>query len=259
MKRIYLILLSICVTNFANSQNKNTVTENYIIQYRDIAIENERDYSIPAYITLSQGILESGSGRSTLSQRNNNHFGIKCYSNWGGKRTYQNDDTSKECFRVYDNAEESFIDHSKLLRQSSRYSNLFNLESKDYKGWAIGLYELGYASNEHYSELLIDIIETYDLLNVSSDYYYLVKDSLLHGTDFTITAEQISKKSIDVREESPIASKKSVFASIFGNFTWYQRLYESKEEKKRRKMDAKIRKAYDKESVQHNDFEIKFD
>ncbi len=138
-------------------------TEKYIEEYKDAAIEEMKEYGIPASITLAQGILESGSGNSYLATEANNHFGIKCHRDWDGKRIYYSDDEENECFRVYDDAEESYRDHSLFLTERERYSELFKLSPTDYKAWAKGLKKAGYATNKHYADLLIDLIEKYEL------------------------------------------------------------------------------------------------
>lgn len=116
------------------------------------------DHKIPASIILAQGILESGSGNSDLAKKGNNHFGIKC-KDWTGEKMYIDDDIQNECFRVYSNSEESFIDHSNFLTSKTRYSKLFTLESTNYKAWATELKNAGYATNPKYPQLLIKIIE----------------------------------------------------------------------------------------------------
>lgn len=135
----------------------------YITRYKDLAIEQMEMYNIPASITLAQGILESGAGQSTLSQKSNNHFGIKCGSDWKGKSTFHDDDYKGECFRVYPDVRSSYEDHSRFLREKSRYASLFQLRRTDYKGWATGLKKAGYATNPQYANRLINIIETYQL------------------------------------------------------------------------------------------------
>ncbi len=122
-----------------------------------------KEYRIPASITLAQGILESGSGNSRLAVKGNNHFGIKCHSDWKGKTIHEDDDEKHECFRKYKKAEDSYNDHSKFLTQRGRYSFLFEYETTDYKSWAYGLKKAGYATNPKYPELLIRLIEKYDL------------------------------------------------------------------------------------------------
>ena len=148
---------------FVIGQNKSNSTQDYINTYTKIAIEQEKQYGIPACITLAQGILESGSGRSRLATEANNHFGIKCHNDWKGKKIYKDDDKQNECFRVYDNAEQSYIDHSLFLVGKKRYAELFKLKITDYKGWAKGLKKAGYAEDREYPQKLIGLIEKYNL------------------------------------------------------------------------------------------------
>ena len=121
-----------------------------------------RKYRIPASITLAQGLLESGAGKSELARKSNNHFGIKCHS-WDGKRTYHDDDEKGECFRVYKNVRDSYEDHSIFLATGSRYAFLFKFSETDYVNWARGLKRAGYATSPTYADKLIEIIERYDL------------------------------------------------------------------------------------------------
>lgn len=140
----------------------NLKYQNYIDQYKDLAIQEMLQYGVPASITLAQGLLESAAGGSTLTVKGNNHFGIKCHG-WSGRAIYQDDDAIGECFRAYDNAQQSYDDHSKFLRNGRRYRSLFDLDRRDYRGWAHGLKSAGYATNPHYAQRLIDIIELYKL------------------------------------------------------------------------------------------------
>ncbi len=157
----FIILFSILIAVSAQTRNKRY--EEYIRKYKDLAIEQMNRYKIPASITLAQGLLESGAGQSVLTRHSNNHFGIKCGGNWNGKTTYHDDDARGECFRVYKNARESYEDHSRFLANRPRYAALFKLKRTDYKGWARGLKKAGYATNPNYANLLISIIELYDL------------------------------------------------------------------------------------------------
>ena len=126
----------------------------YIAKYSGMAMEQMKQYGIPASITLAQGLLESDAGRSSLATKCNNHFGIKCHSDWTGRKMYHDDDERHECFRCYRSAEESFRDHSLFL---------FKLSVTDYKGWAKGLKAAGYATSPTYATKLIEIIERYGL------------------------------------------------------------------------------------------------
>jgi len=138
-----------------------TVTS-YIERFKKIAVKEMDQYGIPASITLAQGLFESGNGNSDLAKIANNHFGIKCTSDWNGKSYYKDDDRENDCFRVYNNPEDSYRDHSEFLKRK-RYAALFELDKNDYKGWAYGLKQAGYATNPKYPELLIGVIERYHL------------------------------------------------------------------------------------------------
>lgn len=146
-----------------NNPNLNSYTLEYIDKYKNIAIRKMIEYEIPASITLAQGILESGNGRSELAQKSNNHFGIKCHKGWKGKKVYHDDDRRHECFRKYNNPEGSFDDHSLFLTTRGRYEFLFDLRKDNYKAWAKGLKKAGYATDRKYPSKLIDFIETYHL------------------------------------------------------------------------------------------------
>jgi len=138
-------------------------TEQYIDQYKDIAMLEMKRMGVPAAITLAQGLLESESGNSDLVKKSNNHFGIKCKSSWSGEGVTHDDDSLGECFRKYATAEESFRDHSDFLKAGKHYSFLFDLDPSDYKGWAYGLKKAGYATNPKYPIILINYIEKYNL------------------------------------------------------------------------------------------------
>ena len=140
----------------------NSAYQSYIDQYKDLAIEQMLRYNIPASITLAQGLLESGAGRSDLTRNGNNHFGIKCHG-WTGRKVYHDDDEANECFRAYNNAKDSYEDHSRFLTKQSRYARLFTMPRTDYRGWARGLKACGYATNPQYANKLIQIIELYSL------------------------------------------------------------------------------------------------
>lgn len=157
--------MAVCLMSVAgtDAQSRSKQYEAYIKEYREIAVEEMKRYHIPASITLAQGLLESGAGQGTLARKSNNHFGIKCGSDWDGKTVKHDDDARNECFRVYKNAKDSYRDHSKFLAGRSRYASLFELKITDYKGWARGLKRAGYATNPRYAEQLIGIIELYDL------------------------------------------------------------------------------------------------
>ena len=135
----------------------------YINKYGSLAVSEMKRAGVPASITLAQGMLESDYGRSRLATQGNNHFGIKCHSDWSGQKIYHDDNRRGECFRSYQSVEQSYRDHSDFLVNGSRYRDLFNLRNTDYKGWAHGLKKAGYATDPKYPELLIRKIEEYRL------------------------------------------------------------------------------------------------
>ncbi len=146
-------------------------TQDYVEKFAPIAVREMHKYKIPASITLAQGILESGSGRSNLAVRSNNHFGIKCHRGWKGKSVTHDDDRIAECFRKYQHPERSYEDHSKFLTTRKRYSRLFRLRTTDYKGWAYGLKRAGYATDKKYPQKLIALIKKYDLAKYDREKY----------------------------------------------------------------------------------------
>lgn len=161
MKRILLFFLVLSVALTAGAQQ--SLYQQYIEKYKDMATEQMRRYGIPASITLAQGLLESGAGTSMLATKANNHFGIKTGGNWAGPYVVKDDDKRGEHFRKYDSAKQSYEDHSLFLSTRGRYSSLFKLSQTDYKGWAHGLKAAGYATNPEYAQKLISIIEIYNL------------------------------------------------------------------------------------------------
>ncbi len=166
MKNFFLIL-AIFFPLFSWGQSARQT--DYINQYMGMAIQQMQKYKIPASITLAQGLLESAAGASRLATQGNNHFGIKCGLSWNGPYMLMTDDAPNEHFRVYESAEESYEDHSLFLRQNPRYSRLFQLSINDYKGWAHGLKRAGYATNPHYAENLIQLIENFNLYKIDQN------------------------------------------------------------------------------------------
>ena len=164
MNRILVVLLvTLTGIHLSIFAQKKISREEYISMYSHIAVNNMKQYGVPASITLAQAMLESDNGNSTLAVKANNHFGIKCHKDWTGATIYHDDDRKGECFRKYKNPEQSFNDHSLFLRGGKRYVFLFDLLPTDYKAWAHGLKKAGYATNPKYAELLIKIIEENEL------------------------------------------------------------------------------------------------
>ena len=160
---VVAVLLQFLAFSINAQQTYDEQVEQYIAQYRPIAIEEMQRMGIPASITLAQGIIESSAGLSPLATEANNHFGIKCHEDWKGATFKYDDDRKKECFRKYNSAAESFKDHSNFLKTKQRYAVLFTYDLSDYKAWAKGLKSCGYATNPQYAKVLIKCIEDYDL------------------------------------------------------------------------------------------------
>lgn len=160
MKKTLLIVFTFfCSLSYGQT---TTDAENYISRYYRFAKKEMKREGIPVSITLAQGLLESNYGKSVLAVKARNHFGIKCTSDWHGKKYHYDDDKPNECFRKYRSVKKSYRDHSLFLHRE-RYKDLFKLDITDYKGWAYGLKKAGYATNPNYPQLLIKLIEKYDL------------------------------------------------------------------------------------------------
>jgi len=179
---------------------KQMTSLEYIEHYKGIAVQEMNLYGIPASITLAQGLFESGSGNGELARVANNHFGIKCNNGWTGKSYYKDDDEHNDCFRVYNNAEDSFRDHSEFLKKP-RYANLFKLDKNDYAGWAKGLKDAGYATNPSYAQLLISVIQKYNL-----DQY--------DKPETSVQKEQREVKVLDQIEQNAITALKDSVAAM---------------------------------------------
>jgi hypothetical protein len=187
---VFSTIVSLLFFNSLFAQGRSQVHLDYIIKYKDLAIQEMKRSSIPASIKLAQAILESGAGTSKLAVKGNNHFAMKCGSDWFGPTVYKKDDERNargeivlSCFRAYDTVAESFKAHSDFLTHPNKpwYKPLFELEITDYKGWAKGLLHAGYATNPQYPELLISLIERYELYKY--DVSGPLKPNLIAGKD----------------------------------------------------------------------------
>ena len=245
--KVFLFLMLSSVIVFG--QSKSNSTQDYINTYTKIAIEQEKQYGIPACITLAQGILESGSGRSRLATEANNHFGIKCHNDWKGKKIYKDDDKKNECFRVYDNAEQSYIDHSLFLVGKKRYADLFKLKKTDYKGLAKGRKQTRYATNPKYPQLLIDIIELYDLANISQTYQE--EDLQEESKEIISQNKEKNPQSKEIKQEKK--EKKKPFWK-----RWKEKRQERKKEREKRKLEKELQKIIDQQDINRLDFEVEF-
>ncbi len=189
MKKIVTILLVLMVQmSFAQKEK----VQLYIDIYKDIAMQEMQRSGVPAAITLAQGILESRFGESELSQKSNNHFGIKCKLDWNGERVYSDDDTKQECFRKYNTPQESYKDHSNFLKSREHYAWLFKLDPTDYAAWAKGLKKSGYATESDYPERLIELVERYNL----NQYTLIALNKMPYGE---MTKQDIAKTDLPAK------------------------------------------------------------
>lgn len=207
-----IIACVLCLLPLNFSAQTSSDIQVYIQRYQEIALEQEKQYGIPASITLAQGILESGAGKSGLTRRSNNHFGIKKGSGWNGPLCYAwDDDPQKSPFRVYPSAAESYKDHSLFLKNNSRYKSLFSISVYDYRGWANGLQKAGYATCPTYAKALIGYIETYKLYAINGG----VK--LRSGKTITITRTITREELIDRTDIQMAESEESEEQESFEN------------------------------------------
>lgn len=202
MRRYFLLISFVCITTILSAQNKKNATYlAYIEKYAEIAMVEQSRHKIPACITLAQALLESSAGQSELSISSNNHFGIKCHSNWEGERVYHDDDKKGECFRKYDKVIDSYEDHSLFLKRD-RYKLLFSYKITDYKAWAYGLKAAGYATDPQYPDKLIKIIEDYGLAAYTDS--KKVKEA----------AEKYDKQTVKETKTSVVSSERSEISDV---------------------------------------------
>jgi len=188
--RQLLFLLAILSTTFSFSQKEKAIA--YVEKYKEIAISEMQRTGVPAAITLAQGILESKYGESDLSKESNNHFGIKCKLDWNGEKVYHDDDLRQECFRKYNTVEASYKDHSDFLKSRPHYSSLFSLNPTDFQAWAYGLKKAGYATERDYPEMLIKVINDYNL----NQYTVIALNKAPNSVDSSLTKTAIEKITI---------------------------------------------------------------
>ncbi|MBX7050759.1 MAG: glucosaminidase domain-containing protein [Flavobacteriales bacterium] len=199
----FIIIALLSFHSFSLLAEKAISRNEYINLWKDEAIYQMVMHKIPASITLAQGILESGDGNSRLAREGNNHFGIKCHNDWTGERIYEDDETKGECFRQYENARDSYEDHSAFL-QRKRYETLFQLDADDYKGWAKGLKECGYATNPKYPQLLIGIIEEFKLHEYDEQGLEYIKKNKVPTRS---SGHESTPSTVEVKEKKPSKEK----------------------------------------------------
>ena len=188
--RQLLFLLAILSTTLSFSQKEKAIA--YVEKYKEIAISEMQRTGVPAAITLAQGILESKYGESDLSKESNNHFGIKCKLDWNGEKVYHDDDLRQECFRKYNTVEASYKDHSDFLKSRPHYSSLFSLNPTDFQAWAYGLKKAGYATERDYPEMLIKVINDYNL----NQYTVIALNKAPNSVDSSLTKTASEKITI---------------------------------------------------------------
>ena len=207
---------------FTSSMYSQDFVYKYIDLYKGISIEEMNKTGIPASITLAQGMLESNWGRSDLSVDANNHFGLKCGNDWNGNTfmweddEYHENNLIKSCFRSYDYPEESFYEHSMFIKTKDRYQFLFSYSITDYKSWAKGLSDAGYATDPNYADKLITIIEKYGLFEYDQLYLPVSKEFVqnklieIDEKNYTISYINGSKVVIAKKGDSPVSISKSI-------------------------------------------------
>jgi hypothetical protein len=201
--KLFSTIVLALFSNLVFAQSSEVVRK-YIERYKNIAIAEEIRTGVPAAITLAQGIHETGAGTSDLVVKSNNHFGIKCKTGWTGPSVSHDDDAKGECFRKYDDPMDSYKDHSDFLKNRPYYASLFNLDPTDYKGWANGLKKAGYATNPKYAQILIRLIEDYDL----QQYTLLALDGKFSGDGNAMYASNVkTESSNDARIEELVIQK----------------------------------------------------
>lgn len=261
----YFTLLFFCFT-FSLSANH---VDKYISTYKDVAQREMRRSNIPASIILAQGIHESSWGRGELAVNSNNHFGIKCKDYWTGPTYYIEDDDFengeliKSCFRAYDDEEASYIDHTDFLLNSERYQGLFLYDQTDYKNWAFGLKQCGYATDVQYAEKLIRIIETHQLY-----LFDMISTPVLEAPSFYIPAEFLSETEIqdpviyeyDRPSETAIANVEGNYIEPSSKFDYEVVVEESSREEE--EIPVSIREVIDyaiPEEMEENSISVSYD
>ena len=216
LKYVKIGLLSIFfhLSGFAGNAMIGESGKLYVQNFKNDAIKEMLQYNIPASIILAQGMLESAYGTSDLAIYANNHFGIKCHEEWEGPTFIKTDDAKDECFRKYPTVLDSYTDHSLFLKSRARYASLFELNHTDYKGWAKGLKDAGYATDPKYVERLLELIEGYELFkyDLSNQQTEKVKPEGSKKQSRRAKKEVVKKESVpkeSIRQKPPLIENKS--------------------------------------------------
>lgn len=214
MRKLKLtFFFSFLLVGFSALAQSSVVIKEYVAKYSQIAIDEMIRTGVPASITLAQGIHETQAGQSKLVLASNNHFGIKCKSEWTGERVYHDDDARGECFRKYDSPFDSYRDHSDFLKNRSHYAFLFQLDPADYEAWAYGLKKAGYATNPKYPQLLIRLIQDYNL----QDYTLIALGKKKPSADTEVIASTEPKKNAEIPKSTAPKIGESIFEKIFNH------------------------------------------
>lgn len=218
-QKLFLIFFTLTVS-FTAYAHDNPVVIEYINTYKELAISEMKRTGVPAAIKLAQGIHETDAGKSVLVKKSNNHFGIKCKSDWTGMSVKHTDDARNECFRSYKESRDSYLDHSDFLKRSPRYASLFNLDPMDFSGWAYGLKKAGYATNPKYPLILIKLIEDYHL----QDYTLVALGKMNPSDEFLVKNDQKKLENntnnlnnVSMIEEKPIVMKPEQVVVVMAN------------------------------------------
>lgn len=145
--------------------------QEFIAKIAPAAVADMRKTRVPASLTIAQAILESNWGKSGLTQRANNLFGIKGTGPAGSvsmpTTEYVNGKpvSVQANFRKYNNWSESIADHSALILKGTRDkpTRYHGVLGADYKTACLKIKEGGYATDPTYAQKLIALIEKYEL------------------------------------------------------------------------------------------------
>lgn len=210
-KNSFLLFVVFMIGQTMFAQSSNEIRE-YINKYKFIALEHEKTYGIPAAISLAQGILESAAGTSGLAKTSNNHFGIKRGTGWTGSLVYfWDDEPQKSAFRRYNSVKESYEDHARILK-NKRYRELFDKSIFDYRGWAHGLQNAGYATSPTYAKTLIGYIDSYQLYSINGG--VKLRPGIVKVIKKTVTIDELVKDTIISMNEESLSEEEENVASI---------------------------------------------
>jgi len=134
-------------------------------------------HGVPASATMAQAILESGWGKSGLTTKACNLFGIKADSSWHGDSVLMPTTeyfkgvktTVNAPFRKYATLADSIEDHALFLRNNKRYAPAFLCS--DGCGFAVSIARCGYATDPKYADLLKGLIKQHNLSQYDNQDY----------------------------------------------------------------------------------------